>query len=67
MLTYDPLRVAVEIREQLASDRRRIGFLFGAGTSMAVTLPGIEKLTSEVESKIGAPLCARMGETVPCC
>jgi hypothetical protein len=52
MSTHDPLREATEIREQLASDKRRLGFFFGAGTSMAVGLPGIIQLTKNVEEKI---------------
>lgn len=33
-----------EIRHQLGSDKRQIGFFFGAGTSMAAGLPGIPHL-----------------------
>lgn len=46
---FDALK---EIQEQLASDKRRLGFLLGAGSSMAVGLPGIENLTSKVESNV---------------
>lgn len=49
---YDPLREAHELREQLSSDRRRIAFLFGAGTSQAVGLPGIATLTKAVRSRL---------------
>jgi hypothetical protein len=45
MATPDSLSVALEIREQLASDSRRPYFFFGAGTSMAAGLPGIVRLT----------------------
>ncbi len=41
-----------EILEQLTSEKRKLGFLIGAGTSMAVGLPGIDKLTSQVEGKL---------------
>jgi len=54
-LNHEPLRAARELREQLASDERRLGFFFGAGTSMAVGLPGILKLTAQVEAKLPAP------------
>ncbi|MGI6668963.1 MAG: SIR2 family protein [Acetivibrionales bacterium] len=52
---YDPLRAALEIREQLASEKRRLSFFFGAGSSMAVGFPGIESLTDQVFSKIDQP------------
>jgi len=49
---HDVARAAFELREQLASDKRRLAFLMGAGTSMAVGVPGIDDLTSEVEKKL---------------
>jgi hypothetical protein len=51
---YDPVREADELRDQLASDRRRMAFLFGAGTSQAVGLPGIAGLTDQVRNYLGA-------------
>jgi hypothetical protein len=47
-MPHDPLRTALEVREQLASSRRRLSFFLGAGTSMSVGLPGITELTKEV-------------------
>lgn len=41
-----------EILEQLTSEKRKLGFLMGAGTSMAVGLPGIDALTSKVDGKL---------------
>jgi len=55
MVYYDPLRAALEIREQLASEKRRLSFFFGAGSSMAVGFPGIESLTIQVFDKIDQP------------
>lgn len=55
VLTYDPLREASEIREQLASDKRRLAFFFGAGTSMAVGLPSIDDLTTQVSKLLQKP------------
>ncbi|MBI1979889.1 MAG: SIR2 family protein [Elusimicrobia bacterium] len=55
MLTHDPLRAALEIREQLASDKRKLAFFFGAGTSMAVGLPGIDVLTTKVPEHLQEP------------
>jgi hypothetical protein len=49
---YDPIQEALELREQLASDKRRLAFLFGAGTSIAVGLPSLETLTSEIDKSI---------------
>jgi hypothetical protein len=51
-VTHDPLRAASELREQLASDKRRMAFFFGAGTSMAVGVPGIIDLTAKVEEHL---------------
>lgn len=50
--TYDPLRTAQELRDQMASGRRRTGLLLGAGTSMAATLPGLDQLTVRVHSRL---------------
>jgi hypothetical protein len=55
MPIYDPLKEAIEIREQLASDKRKIGFFLGAGTSMALKLPGIVELTEIVDEKLIEP------------
>jgi SIR2-like protein len=50
--THDALRAANELREQLASNERRLSFFCGAGTSMAVGLPGIQKLTEQVRGRL---------------
>jgi hypothetical protein len=52
MATFDPYLAAVEIRDQLASEKRKLGFFFGAGASMAVGIPGIAALTDEVEKRL---------------
>src|SRR5688572_4994435 len=52
MQPYDPLCAAFEIREQLASEKRRLAFFLGAGTSMAVGLPGINALTTMVKGRL---------------
>ena len=49
---HDPIREANEIRDQLASEKRRLTFFLGAGTSMAVGLPGIEDLTESVVNNL---------------
>lgn len=45
-------QVTLQFRDQLASDKRKLGFLFGAGTSMAVGIPGVFALTKEIGEKI---------------
>ena len=50
---YDPFNVALELRRQLASEKRRLGFFFGAGTSMAVGIPGINEITEKVSEDLG--------------
>jgi hypothetical protein len=47
---YDPLRIAQELREQIGSASRRLGFFLGAGASIAAGIPGLDKMTNEVES-----------------
>jgi hypothetical protein len=51
-MNHNPSGVAHELREHLASDKRNLGFFMGAGTSMAIGLPGIEKLTEIVEQSL---------------
>lgn len=48
MAEFDPFREATELRNQLSSDKRRLAFLFGAGTSQAVGIPGLFALTKAV-------------------
>lgn len=52
MAKFTQIDAAREIQEQLSSDKRKLGFFMGAGTSMAVNLPGIDELTSKVYSKL---------------
>lgn len=50
--TFDPVREAEELREQLGSDRRRLLVFFGAGTSQAVGIDGVFQLTKNVASDL---------------
>ena len=50
--TFDPVREAEELREQLGSDRRRLIVFFGAGTSQAVGIDGVVQLTKNVASDL---------------
>jgi hypothetical protein len=47
-MAFDPIREAAELRNQLSSDKRRLSFLFGAGTSLSVGIQGLEQLTESV-------------------
>ena len=49
-MVHDPLRTSLELREQLSSDKRRMAFFLGAGTSIAAGVPGIVELTTKVEA-----------------
>lgn len=51
-MKHNPSRIAHELREHLASDKRKLGFFMGAGTSMAIGLPGIDKLSELVEEAL---------------
>lgn len=53
MNTYDPREYIRGIHQILISDKKRIGFLFGAGTSLAtghptVYIPAIEQMTKTI-------------------
>jgi hypothetical protein len=56
--TFDPIREAEELREQLGSDRRRLIIFFGAGTSQAVGIDGVVQITASVRSKLTGTLKA---------
>jgi hypothetical protein len=47
-MNFDAAREAAELRNQLSSDKRRLAFFFGAGTSQAVGIPGLIPLTKLV-------------------
>lgn len=57
-IPHDPLEYMRMLKQLLISDKKRIGFLFGAGTSLAkkndksITVPGISKLTEIIENKL---------------
>src|SRR5438105_2677705 len=49
---FDPVPFAFELQEQIASGNRSVGFLFGAGSSIASGLPDLIKLTGEVQDQL---------------
>lgn len=59
ILTHDPSEYIRGIQQILISDKKKIGFLFGAGSSLAfkneksLTVPAIGKMTEEIVKKIG--------------
>lgn len=54
MSTHDVVREINEIRNQL-SYTKRIGFFLGAGTSMAIGIPGIAQITTDVYGLLSKP------------
>lgn len=58
-ITHDPSEYIRGIQQILISDKKRIGFLFGAGSSLAVknekslTVPAIGKMTNDIITLIG--------------
>ena len=59
MINHDPSEYIRGIQQILISDKKKIGFLFGAGSSLAtknensLTVPAIGKMTSEIVDEIG--------------
>ncbi len=59
MQTFDPSEYVKHLQQLLVSDKKKIGFLFGAGTSMVVNpqckksyIPGIGEMTSQIMESI---------------
>lgn len=58
-IKHDPSEYIRGIQQILISDKKKIGFLFGAGSSLAskndksLTVPAISKLTTEIVDEIG--------------
>lgn len=59
MITHDPSEYIRGIQQILISDKKKIGFLFGAGSSLAIkndnslTVPAIGKMTCEIIEDVG--------------
>lgn len=59
MITHDPSEYIRGIQQILISDKKKIGFLFGAGSSLAwkndksLTVPAIGKMTTEIVEEVG--------------
>ena len=59
MITHDPSEYIRGIQQILISDKKKIGFLFGAGSSLAMkndnslTVPAIGKMTCEIIEDVG--------------
>lgn len=57
---HDPVEYIRGIQQILISDKKRIGFLFGAGSSLAkksdktLTVPAITKMTTDIVKTVGA-------------
>ncbi len=48
-------QVSLQLRDQLLSDKRKLGFFFGAGTSMSVGIPGVFALTDLISKNLIEP------------
>ncbi len=59
IISHDPVEYIRGIQQILISDKKRIGFLFGAGSSLAkkndktLTVPAISIMTKTIVSKVG--------------
>ena len=59
MITHDPSQDLREIQQILISDKKRIGFLFCAGSSLSrkreksLTAPAIGQMTTEIVKTVG--------------
>lgn len=59
MINHDPSEYIRGIQQILISDKKRIGFLFGAGSSLAkksqksLTVPSIKQMTDEIIEEVG--------------
>ena len=59
MITHDPSEYIRGIQQILISDKKRIGFLFGAGSSLSrkseksLTVPAIGQMTTEIVKTVG--------------
>ncbi|MBF8294214.1 MAG: hypothetical protein HW389_759 [Bacteroidetes bacterium] len=65
--THDPQREVNGLREKLGSDSRRLGFFIGSGTSMAVGLPGIVKLTTKVAAELDDAFKTQYNDIISMC
>jgi hypothetical protein len=50
---HSPIKVANQFRDQLSSEKRKLGFFYVAGASMAVGIPGVFNLTPKVRDRLG--------------
>jgi len=59
-MTHDPFEKIRGLQQLLVLDKKKIAFLFGAGTSLAkknndsIIVPAIEKMTRDIETKLNA-------------
>jgi hypothetical protein len=55
---HDPIRLAYDLRDQLASAKRKTALFLGAGTSISANIPGLNQLTKIVDGALEAPFQA---------
>jgi len=51
-VNHSPKQAVSQLKDQLSSEKRKLSFLFGAGTSMAVGLPSVTDLTLKIKTKL---------------
>jgi hypothetical protein len=64
---YSPSQVVKELKDQLSSEKRKLSFLFGAGSSMSVGIPGIIELTKKIEKSIDVKFSKQFEELKNAC
>src|SRR5260370_1363439 len=62
VLTFDALREAEELREQLGSDKRRLLLFLGAGTSQAVGIDSVVALTKNIRDDLSEAQKVKYGK-----
>ena len=51
---HSPTQAVSQFKDQLSSEKRKLSFLFGAGTSIAVGIPGVIDLTKKILDSLDA-------------
>jgi hypothetical protein len=52
---HDPIRLAYDLRDQLASAKRRTALFLGAGASISANIPSLDQLTKVVDATLVTP------------
>lgn len=55
---HDPIRLAYDLRDQLASAKRKTALFLGAGASISADIPSLDRLTKIVDGTLKSPFQA---------